>query len=160
MGSSADKKGSTLQNAYHPHEGLVTHQLIEQLLVTCVEHDLYYLEQHLQPLYLLRLLHSLEDCQQTRKQVAFREEDGSHTLVPLVLGDVFELSQNLVEVIGSRIGHFILEVEVDALRCRHRDCVFTLVLLYELPEGICTELLLETDSHDLILADLCPLDSV
>lgn len=48
LGSSADKNGSTLQNAQHPHEGFVTHQLIEQFLVASVEDDFYYLEQGLQ----------------------------------------------------------------------------------------------------------------
>lgn len=78
----------------------------------------------------------------------------------LVLGDAFQLSQNLVEVIGGRIGHLIFEVEVDALSGRNRDGVFALILFDELPEGVGTELLLETDRHDFILSDLCPLDSV
>jgi hypothetical protein len=78
----------------------------------------------------------------------------------LIFRNVFELSQNLIEIIGGWIGYLIFKIEVDAFCCRNRDGVLALILLYELPEGISAELLLETDSHDFILAHLRPLDSV
>jgi hypothetical protein len=63
LGSSADKNGSTLQNAQHPHEGFITHQLIEQLLVTGVKDDFNNLEEGLQFFDLLWLLQLLENSQ-------------------------------------------------------------------------------------------------
>ena len=78
----------------------------------------------------------------------------------LVLWDIFQFSENLGEVVGCGIGHFIFEIEVDALCSGYGNGVLALILLYELPEGISAELFLETDSHDLIFANLCPLDAV
>jgi hypothetical protein len=48
LGSSTIREGSTFQNAQNPHESLVAHQLVEQLLVTRVEYYTHNLEQQLQ----------------------------------------------------------------------------------------------------------------
>ena len=78
----------------------------------------------------------------------------------LVLRDVLELSEDLRKVVGCWIRHFIFKIEIDALGSRNRNGVLALVLFYELPKGICAELLLETDSHHFILTYLRPLDTI
>lgn len=78
----------------------------------------------------------------------------------LVFWNIFQLSENLCEVVGCGIWHFIFEIKVDAFSGRNGYGVLALILLYELPEGISAELFLETDSHDFIFANLRPLDAV
>lgn len=63
LGSSKYKNGSTFQNAQNTHKGLVAHQLIEQLLVACVEDDLHDLEHRFKLVQLLSLLDFSEDAQ-------------------------------------------------------------------------------------------------
>jgi hypothetical protein len=78
----------------------------------------------------------------------------------LVFWNILQFSENLGEIVGCGIWHFIFEIEVDAFSGRNGDGVLALILLYELPEGISAELFLETYSHDFIFANLGPLDAV
>lgn len=55
--------------------------------------------------------------------------------------------------------YLVLEVEVYTICRRDRDGELALVLFNELPECIGTELFFETEGHDLIFSDLCPLDT-
>lgn len=65
-----------------------------------------------------------------------------------------------MQVVGLGVWHFVFKIEVNSLSCRHRNSVFALILLNELPEGVCAKLLLETDGHDFVLPDLSPLNSI
>lgn len=78
----------------------------------------------------------------------------------LLFRDAFKFLKHLVQVPRSWVGYFVLEVEVDALCGRHGDGVLALVLLDKLPKGVGTELFLETQGHDFIFLDLCPLDAI
>lgn len=119
LGSSKYKNGSTFQNAQNTHKGLVAHQLIEQLLVACVEDDLDNLKHRLQLVQLLVVLNLSEDSQQTRQEIAFREEDGCDSFVALCFGNVFEFCEDLMQVVGLGIWHFVFKIEVNSLSGRN-----------------------------------------
>ena len=78
----------------------------------------------------------------------------------LLFGDGFKLGEELGQVVGCRVGHFVLEVEEDALCGGDCDRVLALVFFDELPECVSPVVLLERNGHDLVFLDLCPLNSI
>jgi len=78
----------------------------------------------------------------------------------LFFGDVLKFLQNLADVCHSRIRNLILEIKVDSVSSWDRYSVFSLIILNKLPESIGTERFLETEGHDLIFTNLCPLDTI
>jgi hypothetical protein len=80
--------------------------------------------------------------------------------VALLFGDGLEFGKEFGQVVGCRVGHFVLEVEENALGGGDCDGVLALVFFDELPEGVRSVVLLERNGHDLVFLDLRPLNSI